>query len=60
MWTGVILACTMTACQVFSGPIVASEQECFESVNAGAIYIQIEHPDLRIVDFRCIQWTEAA
>jgi hypothetical protein len=59
MWTGMILACGVTACQVFTGPMTESEQQCYESINTGAIYIQMEYPDLRLVDFRCVQWSES-
>jgi hypothetical protein len=60
MWTGIILACAVDACQVFTGPMTRSEQECFESVNTGALYVQMQHPELRLVDFKCIQWSEEA
>jgi hypothetical protein len=60
MWTGIILACTTTVCQVFAGPIVPTEEECFASVSAGAIYIQAEYPQMRLVDYKCVQWSEEA
>ena len=58
MWTGIILACGANACMVFTGPMVGSEQQCFETVNMGALYVQLERPDLRLIDFKCIDWSE--
>lgn len=58
MFSGLILACSTTACQVFAGPLLPTEQECVASVSEGAIYIQSEHPNVRLVDVMCVQWSE--
>lgn len=58
MWTGIILACGVEACIVFTGPMTESEQQCFQSINTGALYIQSQRPDLRLVDFKCVEWSE--
>jgi hypothetical protein len=60
MFSGLILACTTTVCQVFAGPIVSTEEECLATVSEGAIYIQTEYPQMRLVDYKCVQWSEGA
>jgi hypothetical protein len=40
------------------GPMVATEEECFATVNDGAIYIQVEYPNMRLVDYKCVEWSE--
>jgi hypothetical protein len=60
MWTGIILACTLESCRVFAGPVLPSEEDCFASITEGAIYIQTTYPELRLVDYKCVQWSEGA
>ena len=60
MFSGLILACTTTACQVFAGPIMPTEEECFASVMEGATYIQEEYPQVHLIDVKCVQWSEEA
>jgi hypothetical protein len=60
MFSGLILACTTTMCQVFVGPMTDTEEECFASITDGAIYLQMEHPEIRLVDWKCVQWSEEA
>ena len=60
MWTGIILACGVEACQVFTGPMTENEEQCVMSINTGALYIQMEYPNLRLVDYKCVQWAEEA
>lgn len=60
MFSGLILACTTTMCQVFVGPMVRSEEECFASIADGATYLQQEYPDVRLVDYKCVMWSEEA
>jgi len=42
------------------GPSLLTEEECFASISEGAIYIQTEYPDRRLVDYKCVQWSEEA
>ena len=58
MWTGLIFACAVEGCMVFAGPVLRSEEECFASISEGAIYIQQQYPQLRLVDYKCVEWSE--
>jgi hypothetical protein len=60
MFSGLILACMTTSCQVFVGPMMDTEEECFASITDGAIYLQMEYPEIRLVDWKCVQWSEEA
>ena len=58
MWTGLIFACAVEGCIVFAGPVLTSEEECFASISEGAIYIQQQRPQFRLIDYKCVEWSE--
>lgn len=60
MWTGLILVCTVEACRVMAGPQVETEQDCWVSIQSGAMQIMQQLPGVELRDAQCVQWSESA
>lgn len=58
MFTSIILACQLQTCTVvFSNLFYETEIECQTSqVNAGALFIMQNYPDVDYVEFACHKW----
>lgn len=60
MYTGLILVCMGEVCRAIAGPMVATEQDCWLSIQQGAAEIQQMNDSIRLVDAQCVRWDERA
>lgn len=60
MWTPLILVCMAEACRAIPGPMVATERDCWVSIQQGAAQIQQMDSGIRLVDAQCVRWDERA